>query len=121
MSAAISNLSYTDEGTTGYIFPTQELTTVPLYRLYQACQYDNFYTVDKDEADNAVKKYGYHVEGIAGYVYPPQNSTCGGVPLYRLYSVTAVDHLYTTSETERDTASKKNYTQEGIAAYIFPF
>jgi len=68
MSNAISSLGYTDEGTTGYIFPTQELQTVPLYRLYQVCQYDHFYTVDKDEVDDAVNKYGYTAEGIAGYV-----------------------------------------------------
>jgi len=121
MNNSISSLGYTYEGITGYILPIKEITTVPLYRLYQACQYDHFYTVDKAEADNAVNKYGYTAEGIAGYVYPPQNSTCGGVPLYRLYSVTAADHFYTTSETERDNASKGNYTQEGIAAYIFPF
>lgn len=42
------------------------------------------------------------------------------VPLYRLYSVAATDHFYTTSAVERDSAAAGAYQYEGIAGYIFP-
>ena len=70
------------------------------------------------ERDNAAQHLGYTEEGITGYVYP--DTACGGLPLYRLYSTAATDHLYTMSAAERDHASDHSgYTQEGIAGYIF--
>jgi len=67
-----------------------------------------------------VNTLGYSYEGIAGYVYPPSAASypCGALPLYRLYSASAVDHFYTMSAAERDSASAGGYTIEGIAAYI---
>jgi len=71
MDHATSILGYVAEGITGYIFPTQETQTVPLYRSYQPSVFDHFYTVDKSESDNSVTKLSYSYEGITGYVSPP--------------------------------------------------
>jgi hypothetical protein len=39
-------------------------------------------------------------------------------PLYRLYNGSTGDHLYTTSQSERDAAVRGGYVAEGIAAYV---
>ena len=120
MDRATSTLGYVAEGITGYIFPTQEIQTVPLYRSYQPSVIDHFYTVDKAESDNSVTKLGYSYEGITGYVFPPSGSSCpGAAPLYRAYQPTIYDHFYTMSAPERDNAvANLGYSNEGIAAYI---
>jgi len=117
---AVTNLGYSNEGTTGYVFSDQEPHSIPLYRLYNAKDVDHFYTTNAAERDNAVANLGYNNEGIAGYVYP--DTVCGALPLYRLYSSAGTDHFYTMSPAERDNASNNfGYTQEGIAGYTFPF
>jgi hypothetical protein len=120
MDHATSVLGYSAEGITGYIFPTQETQTVPLYRSYQPSVFDHFYTVDKAESDNSVTKLGYSYEGITGYVFSPSGSSCpGAAPWYRAYQATIYDHFYTMSAPERDNAvANLGYSNEGIAAYI---
>jgi hypothetical protein len=120
MDHATSVLGFSAEGITGYIFPTQEAQTVPLYRSYQPSILDHFYTVDKAESDNAVAKLGYVYEGITGYVFPPSGSDCrGAAPWYRAYNPTITDHFYTMSAPEMDNAvANLGYSREGIAAYL---
>jgi len=120
MDHATSVLGYSAEGITGYIFPTQEAQTVPLYRSYQPSVFDHFYTVDKAESDNSVTKLGYSYEGITGYVFSPSGSSCiGAAPWYRSYNPTIYDHFYTMLAPERDNAvANLGYSNEGIAAYI---
>jgi hypothetical protein len=64
MLNAVTELGYADEETTGFIFPTQELHTVPLYRLYNTAIVDHFYTTNAAERDNAAQNLGYTNEGI---------------------------------------------------------
>jgi hypothetical protein len=52
---------------------------------------DHFYTISLDEANRAVKQYGYTFEGVAGYVVDPKDVNGQPaqvneflVPLYRL-------------------------------------
>ncbi|EDR04652.1 uncharacterized protein LACBIDRAFT_304383 [Laccaria bicolor S238N-H82] len=55
MQNAVTRLGYTSEGTSGHIFPIEELHTVPLYRLHNAAIGDHIYTTNAEERDNAVK------------------------------------------------------------------
>ncbi|TEB21825.1 hypothetical protein FA13DRAFT_1799489 [Coprinellus micaceus] len=105
----------------GYIFPSYEPRTVPLYRLYRAQNGgDHFYTTGWEERDNATDNLGYVDEGLAGWVFPDAKS--GGVSLYRLYNGEWQDHFYTVSTAEADNAEKNlGFQKEGIAAYIYPF
>ncbi|KAG6830308.1 hypothetical protein H0H87_008559 [Tephrocybe sp. NHM501043] len=106
--------TYTDEGTVGRIFATQELGTVPFYRFYSIPLTDHFYTTDESEGLDA----GYAFEGIVGYVYP--GTVCGGTPFYRLLlPAPKTDHFYTTQGWEVTYAETGGYIFEGVAAYIF--
>ncbi len=93
--------------------------TVPFYRLFKGATGDHFYTTDKNEADNAVKNFGYAYEGIACYVYSyAANDTTS---LYRLYRPSTQHHFYTTSKAEADNAVQNyGYTLEGVACYVYP-
>src|SRR5262249_7621817 len=63
---------------------------------------------------------GYLSEGNSGYIFAPENPP-SVVPLYRLYSASADDHLFTPDLAERDFAiARDGYQDEGVAAWIFP-
>ncbi|GAC1681047.1 MAG: hypothetical protein PVS3B3_00500 [Ktedonobacteraceae bacterium] len=100
----------------GYTRPND---AVPFYRLYKGATGDHFYTTSKDEARNAVNRYGYKSEGIACYVYSFAKDDT--TPLIRLYRPSTQHHFYTTSESEAENAVKKyGYTREGTACYVYP-
>ncbi|KAG6808324.1 hypothetical protein H0H92_004524 [Tricholoma furcatifolium] len=120
MQNAVTNLGYVSEGTTGYIFSSQQPATVAFYRLYNPTVNDHFYTTSASERDNAIQNLGYNSEGTAGFIYPT-NTTCSGLPLYRSYNGPGTDHFYTMSAAERDSAAAGGWAYEGIAGYMFPF
>lgn len=66
-------------------FHQQPPGTVPLYRLVKNEYGDanHFYTVDKNEADAAVKYLGWTLEGVACFVSPTKVE--GTTALYRFY------------------------------------
>ena len=76
----------------------------------------HFYTTSLTERDNAILKIGFDGEGIACFVLPAP--AAGAVPLHRLAA--GRDHLYTTSDTERDALKKAGWHDEGEAGYVFP-
>jgi hypothetical protein len=119
MKRAVTQLGYTAESTTGYVFSKQQPSTVPFYRLYNGVHTDHFYTTSARERDNAVARLGYTSEGTVGFIYP--NVDCGGLPLYRSYQGTAVDHFYTMSAAERDSAKGGGWAFENVAGYMFPY
>ena len=93
---------------------------IPLYRGYSGSGTDHFYTTNGPEMENAVSKLGYAYEGEPGYVFGSYSSYTDTIPLYRMYSGSAVDHFYTTSASERDNAVEHlGYSDEGIAAYVY--
>jgi hypothetical protein len=57
-------------------------------------------------------------EAVLGYGMTSQVQ--GSVPLYRLYNPRSGDHLYTTSEIERQNVRAADWTFEGITAYVWP-
>ncbi|WP_394830306.1 hypothetical protein LVJ94_27740 [Pendulispora rubella] len=102
---------YSEEGSPGYIFETQQPGTVPLYRYWDGG--DHFYTTNYGELGDG--RGGYTKEGIAGYVYAtPEN---GAVPLYRYYN--GKDHHYTSEYNELG-EGRWDYVKEGIACYVIP-
>jgi len=75
---------------------------------------DRLYTTHPQEGDGG----GYTQEGIVGKCFSQPVS--GSSPLYRLYSPSASDHLYTTNDAEKDTSTKYNgYKLEGITCHVY--
>ena len=67
---------------------------------------------------NAVKNAGYSREGNAARVFSAQEPST--IPLYRVFSLAAGDHFYTTSAPDRNNAiDHLGYKDEGVAAYIY--
>lgn len=57
-------------------------------------------------------------EATIGYI--STDATCGGMPLFRLYSSAEGDHFYTISESERDTAvNEGGYRLEATIGYVY--
>ena len=137
---------YQDEGIACYVhstvppeYPANYL--VPLWRLFHPTTGDHFYTADFNEADQAVKKYGYTYEQLTnttlsnyglfngGYAlynahvwihesFPP--GTPKRIPFYRALHSSNGDHFYTTSSAEWETACNQyGYLKEGIACYVY--
>ncbi|THH12952.1 hypothetical protein EW146_g7219 [Bondarzewia mesenterica] len=95
-------------------------SAIPLYRGYTPSGTDHFYTTNAAEMENAVDKLGFTSEGDAAYVFGSHSSYTSTIPLYRMYSSSAVDHFYTTSASERDNAvNNLGYSDEGIAAFVY--
>jgi hypothetical protein len=105
--------------TTGYIFPTEQPGTVPLFRLYSLGAADHMYTTSTKTRDYAVKRLGYFVEGTLGFVYSEDGPD--RIPFFSLHNPIANDHYYTSSEAQRDDAAKNGWEIQGGVGYIFSF
>ncbi|KAJ6496852.1 hypothetical protein DFH09DRAFT_1336995 [Mycena vulgaris] len=97
ISTVVSRNTFMFEGISARIFLTQELSTVPLFRLVQGT--DMFFTISTTERA-LVLQTGYIDEGTAGFIYPSQ--ICGSTPFYRIYTSLANEHYYTISSADRD-------------------
>ncbi|KAE9392835.1 hypothetical protein BT96DRAFT_261406 [Gymnopus androsaceus JB14] len=114
MESALTQDGYSLEGSSAYVWTTQETGTTPLYRLFNQDKNDHFYTMSNDEiAEMLSAGWAYDTTPIAGYVYP--FSICGAAPIYRMFNPTAVDHFYTMDIAEGEAAS--GYVNQGIAGY----
>ncbi|OJA07521.1 hypothetical protein AZE42_10754 [Rhizopogon vesiculosus] len=70
------------------------------------------------EMAKATSDSGYLSEVFQGIIFPTQVS--GSIPLYRLYNPTIVDHLYTTSTAQKESAAAQDgYRHEGIAGHVY--
>lgn len=108
---------YTFLGIAARVFPTQELSTVPLFHVQNDATIDNFYTTSATARDLALES-GYLDDGVAGYIYPSQ--VCGSVPFYGLYNTAATEHFYTINATDYNAMLASGaWTDEGIAGYVF--
>ncbi|KAG1806174.1 uncharacterized protein BJ212DRAFT_784925 [Suillus subaureus] len=95
---------------------------VDFLRAYQPKYVDHFYTTNASETNNAVFFLGYSGEGVAAYVFPwylPPDRRPSTVPLYRMYNPKVIDHFYTTSYSEVQSAKSLGYDYEEISAYVY--
>ena len=81
-----------------------------MYRLYNPCSGEHFYTGSLDEA-RAVAGAGWRWEAV-GWVAPDS-----GDPVYRLYNPYVGDHHYTLAAEERDALVALGWRYEGIGWY----
>lgn len=103
---------YFFEGIPGYVFPSQEPDTVPIYRFFSAKTGDHFYT--RDPNGEIAPQISYVKEGdVAWWMY--SSARAGTTALYRWYG--NGDHFYTT-DPNGELAPKLGYSKEGIIGYI---
>lgn len=112
---AIQNRGYIYEGVEGFIFPSFQRGTIPLFRMWNPSNAVHLYTTDEGERMNA-RNLGYRDDRLAGFVYPGR--VCDAIPLFRM--VRGRDRLYTTSATEQNWAKREGYVSDGIAAWVLP-
>ncbi len=120
------------ESSNAYVMAASLPGLVPLYRLtHKTSAGKEFYTISETGTKEAGVKSGYGSKyDIIGYISPiPTPHT---VPLYRLYRGVKPkakyqdvgyydDHLYTTSESEKQSAVKASgYVYEKIEGYVWP-
>ena len=127
-AVAAAGSGYQPEGIAGYVYTQPVSGSNRFYRLYKPGDTDHFYTTSGSEKEAALAN-GYQDEGTVGSIFPSmaaaritlRNAGEVIVPLYRLYHPENVDHFYTTSAAERDSAiANSGYQDEGIAGYLFP-
>ncbi|KAJ7734628.1 hypothetical protein B0H16DRAFT_1731690 [Mycena metata] len=119
ITSVIRSDGYDFGGITCLVFTTQELSTVPLFHVYNGNDIDNFYTTSTTERDLALES-GYTASPIAAYIYPSQ--ICGSIPLYCIYTSIDTAHIYTTNVTERDAIlALGGWTDEGITGYVLDY
>ena len=88
--------------------------SVPLQRFWVKGNF-HFYTPYDGEFNTARSLPGFKYEGASWKVYLTYQAAT--IPVYRLFNPRNGDHLYTTSASERDAASRIGYIYEGIAFY----
>ncbi|OAX35547.1 hypothetical protein K503DRAFT_773345 [Rhizopogon vinicolor AM-OR11-026] len=68
----------------------------------------------------AISDSGYLSETYEKTITVFPNQVSGSIPLYRLYNPTTVDHLYTTSTAQKESAvAQDGYIYEEIAGYVY--
>ncbi|KAJ7108785.1 hypothetical protein C8R44DRAFT_744012 [Mycena epipterygia] len=116
ITAVVGAQGYTFQGVAARVFDTQELSTVPLFHLFQNVVIDSFYTASTTERDLALEN-GYIVGSTDTFLYPSQ--ICGSIPFYRLYNNAATEHFYTTSASVRASMlASSGWADEGIVGYV---
>lgn len=94
-----------------YVFPTQAVGTVPMYRWFNGETGDHLYTIDPN--GELAPTSGFVPEGPVFFVFAsPQPNT---LPLYRWSK--PGDHFYTLDPTG-ELAPTSEYSSEGIACYV---
>ncbi|KAJ7624233.1 hypothetical protein DFH06DRAFT_1008532, partial [Mycena polygramma] len=115
VNPALHSGSWTLQVVAALVFVTQEVSTVPFYRLNLKTGGTIFYTANTTERDNALQN-GY---ALAVYIYPTQ--ICGSVPFYYLKNAAKKSNFYTTSESERLAfIANEGYTDVEIVGYVLP-
>ncbi|KAJ7879819.1 hypothetical protein B0H13DRAFT_1630605 [Mycena leptocephala] len=112
----VKNHPYVFRGIAARVFSTQEPSTVPFFRVFNAALVEDLYTISTTERTLALEN-GYSNAGIMSFIYPSQ--ICGSIPFYRIYSSAATEHFYTINGTDRDARLASGvWADEGIAGYV---
>ncbi|KAJ6125878.1 hypothetical protein N7471_010371 [Penicillium samsonianum] len=107
---------YQREGTTGYVYSTQQPGTVPIFRWFNPQSGDHFYTADPN---GELARPTYRFEGIGWYMFSSPPEFGDTVPLYRWFNPSSGDHFYTTHPTG-ELAPQSGYRAEGVTGYLHP-
>ena len=97
----------------------------PVYGLQSTSLSSRFLTMNEPEKRALTDVYGdtWSDAGIAFYAFPEDSHPYTARPVYRFWSATMSDHLYTASEAERDMLTggfPHVWAYEGIAWYTIP-
>ncbi|KAJ7893342.1 hypothetical protein B0H14DRAFT_2334848, partial [Mycena olivaceomarginata] len=115
-STIINVYDYILEGVAARVFITQELSTIPLFRLVTPGSRHNLYTTSTTERAASIASGQIDV-GIVAYIYPSE--ICRSVPFYCLYESSATRHFYTTSLKDRDAILATDaWVDKGITGYV---
>lgn len=87
-----------------------QVTTSPMYRLYNPNTGEHLYSLNEGEKNN-LPKYGWKYEGVA-WLAP--NS---GTKVYRMYNPYSGDHHYTAAQSEINFLKKLGWRYEGLSFY----
>jgi len=113
--------SYGYEGQAFFVAGALEPSTSAVYRFYNKKTGTHFYTISAEERDNVVANLSgtYAFDGPAWYasLTPMQSS----IPIFRFFNTKTGTHFYTTSTAERARviATLPEYSNEGIAYYVW--
>ncbi|MGX7328313.1 hypothetical protein [Enterococcus bulliens] len=89
----------------------EELTYIPIYRMYNPNSGEHFYTKSLDEMTH-LTTVGWNSEGV-GWVAPFKDY----VSVFRLYNKNSGDHHYTQNTFEKTALVSIGWKDEGIAFY----
>ena len=93
----VGRYGYISEGTECLLYTKQVKGSVPLYRYWNGCINDHFYTTDPDEigvtTPGETGKYGYINQEIVGYCFPKAIAGKGLVPLHCYWKESFSDHF----------------------------
>src|ERR1044071_6666824 len=106
---------YEREGTTGFVFTSQQSGTVALHRWFHPTVEDHFYTTDPN--GELAPQSGYNYEGVSCFIFT--GNPAGAVPLFRWYNPGSGDHFYTT-DPNGELAPQSGYVGEGVTGSIHP-
>jgi len=125
---SISAQGYEYEDVLGYMFSSQVLGTVPLYRLYNRDLKNHIYTTSSLESKNLNLSNGYSYENIEGYVFSNCSTICATSNQFRnnndlknvyLTSNPSSVHIGTPFLINMTSSSKGNYGYEFQWTYRF--
>ena len=104
------------EGVACYVFTSSQPNAAQLQRLVHP-DGDHFYTIDPEEALNAIAQFGYKEEGVACFAFPAQqpNTTA----FFRRLNPSTGEHFYTASADEATAVLNEGFTDEGTACFVY--
>lgn len=109
-----SNKSETGSIDSSHNNANDQISVIPMYRLYNPNSGEHFYTASVNEK-NYLVKIGWNDEGIGWYAPNSRN----GIPVYRLYNKNGGEHHYTVSITERNQLIQLGWKNEGTGWYSY--
>jgi serralysin len=106
----------TFEGVACYVFNSSTTSGVrPVQRLVGG--QDHFYTINADEALNAISQFGYKEEEVAFFAFPTEQANT--TPFFRRRNVNTGEHFYTASSDEAQAVLGEGFEDEGICCFVY--
>jgi hypothetical protein len=105
------------EGVACYVYTSSDTsgTAEPVQRLVGGR--DHFYTIDAEEALNAITHFGYTEEEVAFFAFRTEQANT--TPLYRRRNTTTGEHFYTADAGEAQKVLGEGFIDEGISCWVY--